>query len=574
MIEKMTRYSFILLKGEREEFLLRLQELGVVDIVRSERPIDETSSKMMIRVLEAKENIAMLEKGEDDHLRQLRDEFKALKLLRDSLAPWGEYNRSRLAGLGVPVHFHIVVQKAFNPAWAEECALEIVAEQDGKCWFVVLGEDPIKAGVVSTPELTYNEAAALLEDKKAEIAEYEAILEARKSEIPRWQAVISDSMGELGRYLAGATAAEAAEGSLCVFEGYAPATEAGRLARAFDAMPVYWEARDAQASDNPPVKLKSNRFVSLFESITRMYGLPVYDEFDPTPLLSIFFLLFFAMCMGDAGYGLVLIAAGWAIAKGKLKIAMFDGLGPIISVLGVGTFFVGIVLGTFFGIDIYAASWVPEWLKGCMIKGKIAGYDAQMVLALGVGVVHICLALIFKAIYAVRREGILASLSTLGWTLLIVGGVVIGAVALLASLPSTVIKWLVIGLGALSALGIFIFNKPGRNPLANVGAGLWDTYQMVTGLLGDVLSYIRLYALGLAGGLLGAAFNNLAMMVAGDNPTWQWPFVLAILLIGHVLNLLMSCLGAFVHPLRLNFVEFFKNSGYEGKGLKYNPLKK
>ncbi|MGM9745976.1 MAG: V-type ATPase 116kDa subunit family protein, partial [Paludibacteraceae bacterium] len=95
-----------------------------------------------------------------------------------------------------------------------------------------------------------------------------------------------------------------------------------------------------------------------------------------------------------------------------------------------------------------------------------------------------------------------------------------------------------------------------------------------TGLLGDVLSYVRLYALGLAGGMLGGAFNNLGLMVLGTDPTWQWlPFVL-ILLLGHVLNIAMSALGAFVHPLRLTFVEYFKNSGYEGKGIAYQPFKK
>ena len=98
---------------------------------------------------------------------------------------------------------------------------------------------------------------------------------------------------------------------------------------------------------------------------------------------------------------------------------------------------------------------------------------------------------------------------------------------------------------------------------------------MVTGLLGDVLSYIRLYALGLAGGMLGNAFNILGSMVLGTptDATWQWLPFLIIILLGHTLNILMSCLGAFVHPLRLTFVEYFKNSGYEGKGLFYRPLK-
>ena len=97
---------------------------------------------------------------------------------------------------------------------------------------------------------------------------------------------------------------------------------------------------------------------------------------------------------------------------------------------------------------------------------------------------------------------------------------------------------------------------------------------MATGILGDVLSYIRLYALGLAGGMLGGAFNDLGFMVLGNTPTWQWiPFVL-ILILGHVLNLAMSSLGAFVHPLRLTFVEYFKNSGYEGRGTLYKPFSK
>ena len=101
----------------------------------------------------------------------------------------------------------------------------------------------------------------------------------------------------------------------------------------------------------------------------------------------------------------------------------------------------------------------------------------------------------------------------------------------------------------------------------NIGAGLWDTYNMATGLLGDTLSFIRLYALGLAGGMLGSTFNMLGGMImdACPVPGLNW-------LLFAVLNIALSCLGAFVHPLRLTFVEFFKNSGYEGSGKAYNPM--
>ena len=276
--------------------------------------------------------------------------------------------------------------------------------------------------------------------------------------------------------------------------------------------------------------------------------------------------------MGDAGYGIILFIIG-CLLKGKE-----GGLAKswrLIKALGVGTFFVGIILGTFFGINLPTQSWVPDWLKKCMITGEVAGYSAQMVLALIIGVVHICLAMIVKSVGFTKRFGFKENISNWGWTLLIVGSVIALTFTIVGLLPENMTKIIIICIGAISALGIFIFNKIGRNPLLNIGAGLWDTYQMATGILGDVLSYIRLYALGLAGGMLGGAFNNLGNMVfTGLNvPGLNWLFFIIILIIGHALNLAMSCLGAFVHPLRLTFVEYFKNSGFEGKGVKFKPLK-
>ena len=309
----------------------------------------------------------------------------------------------------------------------------------------------------------------------------------------------------------------------------------------------------------------------MFEPLTDMYGRPDYNEFDPTPYISVFFLLFFAMCMGDAGYGLLLFIGGLLLRK----VESFKSLAPLVTTLGVGTFVVGIVMHTFFGVDIAALSWIPSWLKSIMITGTIAGFEAQMVLSLVIGVVHLCLAMVVKTVYATRNRGFLGSLGVWGWTLLIVGGVVVGTLAIFKLLPPEVVKWIIIVLGAVSALGIFLFNDIKRNPLKNIGSGLWETYNTVTGLLGDVLSYLRLYALGLAGGMLGKAFNDIAAMTLGDGSFGiGWLAFAVILVIGHALNLAMCCLGAFVHPLRLNFLEFFKNSGYDGKGRTYQPIKK
>ena len=274
--------------------------------------------------------------------------------------------------------------------------------------------------------------------------------------------------------------------------------------------------------------------------------------------------------MGDAGYGIILVLAGLLLKK----VDSFKDMAPLVTTLGLGTVVVGFFLHTFFSIDI--ATWkVFEPVSFLFLPDEIGGYAGGMVLSIIIGIVHICLAMSVKAYQQVRNKGFAASLGTLGWTLLIVGGVVVGGLALAGVLDKDLTKWIVIVLGIVSALGIFVFNDPKRNKLANVGMGLWDTYNTVTGLLGDVLSYLRLYALGLAGSMLGMAFNDMGNMVLGDgsNAVLWLPFAVLVL-IGHTLNIAMCALGAFVHPLRLNFLEFFKNSGYEAAGRNYNPLKK
>ena len=583
MIEKMTRYSFILLKKSDEGFTETLQELGLMDITRSSRPVDEESAAMLAEAESLKKAISDIEEDRftrDPRYNALIAQENLLQKQYVSALPWGQFDPAALEGLsahGMKARFYCVASKKFDPAWGEIQPLQTIAEQDGNLYFVTLG--PEAAYEFPIPECPAPAAPApLLESRLKETAaalqERRTVLESEKDNLPSMRDKLAGTLEALDRRLALAASQTAAEGALTVMEGFAPTKDDARVQAALDSMDVVYYCEKANSSDNPPIKLRNHRFSKLFEGITGMYGMPVYNEFDPTPVLSIFFMLFFAMCMGDAGYGLILILFGIAVNKKWVRIDMFKNIGTLISVLGVATFFVGLMLGTFFGMSLQDASWYPDMLKKFIISGTIAGYSAQMVLALAIGVLHICLAMIIKTALYTAQSGVRNNLSTWGWTLLIVGSVVTLSLAALLHLDAGTTKIIIIAIGILSARGIFIFNRPGKNPLANIGVGLWNTYQMVTGLLGDVLSYIRLYALGLAGGMLGDSFNKLGLMVLGDNPLWQWvPFVL-ILLLGHTLNILMSCLGAFVHPLRLTFVEYFKNSGFEGTGRAYKPLAK
>ena len=611
MITKMTKYSFVLLTGEKEGFLEQLQELGVVDISRSVKPIDSDSSVMFHKAERARKTLEFLEsidysKDTDaeaiakatvnidgdpvDFIEECRAKLTELhaalahaeKQLQATL-PWGEYDKKALDGLkdlGYAIRYYAVDAKKFDESWGELYPLQVVENNGKKVWFVAVapkGEAysfPVQE--VAAPEITSAEAASDIARIKTEITDCKAGLLNAKDYIPAIKETCNSDLVELDRYLAKEAGEGAAEDMITVFTGFAPVENDAELVEAFDKMGVLYIKEDAAQEDNPPIKLRNNWFTRQFECFTEMYGMPVYSEFDPTPILAPFYLLFFAMCLGDAGYGIVLLIFGLMLNKGWLKVGMFDGLGNIIALLGAGTMVVGTVLGTFFGIGMHDASWVPEWMKSLMIVGDVdvpgvGVLNIQMLLAMGIGIFHICVAMTVKAVCYTKRFGWKENIATWGWLILIVGGVLTGLLALGKLLSPEAIKWALIIIGAVSALAIYIFNTPGRNPLVNVGAGLWDTYNMATGILGDVLSYLRLFALGLAGGMLGQAFNNLALSVKGDAVMTWVPFVL-ILIVGHVINILLSSLGAFVHPMRLTFMEYFKNAGYEGKGSSYNPL--
>ena len=581
MITQMKKYTFLVFHREYEAFLEQLREAGVVHVTEKAAGMAEDEHLQQL-LTETDKTRKLIAQGAPDQLLQekaaLEQRIAATKKEADKMAVWGDFSAERIEDLkkaGYTLRYFTCSKKSFQ----EELGI-VVAEQGGTVYFVQVNNDGEAPEGCQEQQLNAKSSADLMKDVEGLtgllVAQNARIELWAKENIPMLEAKLVELKQQIDWQRVTLNTDSEADGSLKVLEGFCPADQAPALNELLAKQEVYYQEEDPATEDNTPIKLRNNKFTKLFESLTGMYGWPNYNEFDPTPILAPFFLLFFAMCMGDCGYGIMLIIIGLLIAKKKLNIAMFEGLGPIITVLGVGTMVVGFFLGTFMGMDLYAAEWVPDALKSVMIKGNVEvsgmSYDIQMVLALCIGVFHICLAMVIKAVCSTQQLGFKENIANWSWTLLIVGGLVV-AILGMTVLPQEVFKWTIIAVGVISALGIYIFNTPGRNPLINIGSGLWDTYNMATGILGDVLSYIRLYALGLAGGKLGEAFNTLGDMVLGDSIVSWVPFVL-IFAIGHVLNLAMSALGAFVHPLRLTFVEYFKNAGYEGKGVLYQPFKK
>lgn len=580
MIDKMTRYTFVLASADEDKFLDSLQSLGLLDIKRSSKPVDDTSSAAVAKAEALRQRISDIEKGRLERDSLYVSTLSALEAARKELSSaeaWGDFDKARvdsLGELGLKMRFYELPSRRFKPQWADLYALQKVSDDGKTLRFVTVGPaEGYSFPIEDIPAPAHSTAQC-----RQQVAELEEALAKRTGELgaetallPQLRSEYASAVSDIEKYLAKASGERAAGDLISVITGFAPVEDSERINKYLDSVDgVYWTAQAATAGDNPPIKFKNNRFARMYESFTDMYGRPAYDGFDPTPFISVFFMLFFAFCMGDAGYGLLVIAAGLLCRKmqGMSKYS------PLVISLGVATTVIGFLFHTFFSMDI--SGWKCfEGIKGIFLPSKIMGYDGTMVLSLIVGVVHISVALIVKTVVATRNKGFVNSLGTWGWTLLIVGGVAVGAFALTGVLDKSATKWIIIALGGVSAVGIFLLNDLHRNPLLNIGSGLWETYNTATGLLGDVLSYLRLYALGLAGGMLGLAFNDIGMMIAGDGSNvLMWLPTAAVLIIGHTLNIAMALLGAFVHPLRLNFLEFFKNSGYDAAGQPFRPFKR
>ena len=332
MVDKMMKYSFILLSGETEGFLNKLQELGVVDITRSAKPVDEKSARMLDNVAASRKLIGRLESldfAKDSDYEAITEAYGKTPSPEDAVAesqkclvtlgeleldraaaekevnmrrPWGDFDKERLdqlSSIGYTVRFYMTNRKTFSAEWAELYPLEIISEDKNNIWFVTVSQNseeysfPIEA--VAAPEGTWKEAQARVDQIKEKLIAVKAQILRCKDAIPQIKENCTKELTELDIYLAKASTETVADDRLDVLEGFAPEENDAELSKALDEMGVLYVKEMAVEDDNPPIKLKNNWFARQFEVLTGMYGMPVYGESDPTPIVAPFFLLFFAM---------------------------------------------------------------------------------------------------------------------------------------------------------------------------------------------------------------------------------------------------------------------------------------
>ncbi|KPJ55150.1 hypothetical protein AMJ47_01380 [Parcubacteria bacterium DG_72] len=319
-----------------------------------------------------------------------------------------------------------------------------------------------------------------------------------------------------------------------------------------------------EKDEYPPVFLKNSKWSEAFEAVTNIFGLPGFKEIDPTPYLAFFFILFFGICLTDAGYG-VLLALFTGIPlllfkerfkKSKLLKLLFYG--------GISTFIVGILFGSYFGVGPEALH-IP-FMKKLKVIDPIEDTLLFMGIAFFLGYLQICFSQVVKMIRSRKAGENNDFVSGLVWLAFYISGGIY--------LLSFVFPFLrIIGLSGLIILlaGLFLVESKGQKIILKPLVGAIKVLQGLINTMSDILSYSRLMALGLGTGVIALIVNQIAFLLGGMIPYVGWIVVVLILIAGHLFNLAINTLGGFIHSARLQFVEFFPKF-MEGGGRRLDPI--
>lgn len=625
MIARMSKYDFVLFAAQSADFIDRLRELGLVDITTAGWEPSEDDRQLLLDIEAGNKALEFLKgwaeerrkaeekdpgasgaaskavpfaSGEEAFERYAaaqreaataRAEIARLEKTADELRPWGEFDAARaqqLADRGIVLRYFFTQRNTYDKSqaeWAAQYTVSEIARNDSTVWFVVVaapGEEiDLDAQEMKAPQMDIRRAEQAIAAEQARLTALDADFARAAASRDLLAGYVASLKERLQGVKVEATARQEADGTLAVMEGWAETETSARVDALLEEYPnVVYIKSDPTPEDNTPVKLKNGWFSRIFELVGDMYARPKYGTLDLTPFFAPFYMLFFGICLNDAGYGLILLAMGlWLLHKNPER-GMMRQAAWFATMCAAATILFGLFCGSFFGMNMQ--EWVPLKADGEPLF-RFFDFQGQFFsIALAIGMVQILFGMAISIWVTARTFGFRYSLGTLGWFTILLAASVAGGLPMLHEswvIPgfttSSVAFYAALGVGAVLML---FFNTPGRNPLLNLGSGVWNFYNNVTGLLSDVLSYIRLFAIGLSGGVLALVFNSLAegFVPDGANIAVKILIMLPILLVGHGINLFMSTISSFVHPMRLTFVEFYKNAGFEMATRNFEPLQK
>jgi V/A-type H+-transporting ATPase subunit I len=596
MIVPMYKYTFLVFHKEYKSFLKKLHKIGVLHVIEKDAEITEDLKQKYAEVNQLEKVIEFLKKRKPegkskkvdlsaheirDDIIQKQEELEAIKLKLEEASkelnkvkPWGEFSPESIKKLNsenIQLRFYFTTKKDYLEYENSGLPVEIISETGNQLLFVLIqregDEFEINAEEAEIPKEPYTAVEKRITELKKNIENINALFDNYAAGsvdlLEQIKIELADTLKFTNVIL---NTSKEAEEKLMVLEGWVPKSKKQHIDSFLEKNETLYISNRGKPGDKIPVLLRNNRFNRLFEPIGSMFSLPDYSELDLTVFFAPFFMLFFGFCLGDAGYGLLfIIGAGIYKFKAKKEIRPYLSL---IQLLGLATVIFGAVSGTFFGINLIETkiSLTDNFRELFLDPNKM--FNLSLIL----GGIQIIFGLFIRAANQARQFGFIYSLATYGWLVILLGS--IGYYILTARNVIPPNKTLLISILSTGSFLVLFFSDPGVNVFTRIGKGIWDVYSTVTGIFGDLLSYIRLFALGLSSAILGFVINDIGLQILGSSKITGPIFFVIFLILGHTLNILISSLGSFVHPMRLTFVEFYKNAGFKGGGEEYKPFSK
>ncbi|MFC1888673.1 V-type ATP synthase subunit I [Thermodesulfobacteriota bacterium] len=500
-----------------------------------------------------------------DDERSAADQVKSLTRLLGEWKLWGDFSPGDVEALAAwDIHLKLWSgeRKTFAGLQIPDNVCIEVVDRTSEVLFVTIaiGEEVSLDGFVEVglPARDLREVRAEIGEMEAKLQSAQAALDEAAVSLPAFKERLDEAGSELAFQK---TLAEGyADQDLFGIQGWVPDEDAGRVEKALKEMdePLAVHLRDMGEDEEPPVLTRNGWLARALEPLLKILGVPEYKGMDPALFFAPCMLLFFGICLSDAGYGVILFAvATWARRKYGAKTPQIVGPMLICQLFGIVTTIWGLLTGGIFGIKFVNTGWILIDLTSDPLT--------LFYISVACGLVHLTIAYVLAMITA---DDLNSKLENLG-KIAVLWGAVLGVLISKDVLHLGSLVWQgVLGFGVLLVL---LWSSPSKNPLARVGLGLWNVYGL-SSLLGDVMSYARLFGLGIATGAIAAVVNQLAFDAGAAVPVVGIVITVLIMIVGHGFNFAMGIIGAVVHPARLHAVEAFPKF-VALTGTPYTPLK-
>jgi V/A-type H+-transporting ATPase subunit I len=552
--------------------LARVKKLDlVIKAIRRYRGVKEALTADV-----ADEDLVPYAEAKLSEIQEVESRTAALERLRGDLSLWGNFDLGTVRALeaaGLCIRRYRMDAgkwEKFRPP--DDLLLEVVAEKQGVLFYTVSTGTPPdipQASALPWPELSLEEANKELRGLSERMHRLSAELSgvAARAEVMKTQMVAALNEATYTGHMATLHT----EPYLYGLQGWIPSEQEAAFLEKVQAsgLPLRIVTREPLDDEEPPILLKNNWFIERIEPLLKLYKLPKYRDLDPSYFFAPFMILFFGLCLGDVGYGVAFYIISHFIDR-KLgdKVEGLPLVMKLCKAFSISAILVGVITGSVFGYNFENRSWILLDVSPGVGDPMLFFY-----LALGMGVTQLSVCYLLAAF---QEPTWLMKFQKLGLLGVLWGGVTLIARSIWFAAPSSALNqplyYFGVGCAALGVLLTLFFASDHKNWFLRIGLGLWNVYGL-TGIVADLLSYARLFGLGIATGAIASVMNQLALMVfQAAGPVIGGVIGFLIIIVGHTFNLLLSILGSTVHSARLHFVEAFKIF-FEGGGLPYKPFR-